>query len=83
MVHANNGNDSLDSTIMDNRIKELMIQAMTETGGLMDVQATYQRFAELIVEECGDVAYRAFWDNPETVRGIHIKQKIKEHFGVE
>ena len=42
-----------------------------------------EKFAKLIIEECGDVAYRAFWDNPETVRGIHIKQKIKEHFGVE
>lgn len=37
---------------MNERIKELMIQAMSETGRLMDVQATYQRFAELIVHEC-------------------------------
>jgi hypothetical protein len=37
---------------MNERIKELMIQAMTETGRLQDVQATYQRFAELIVDEC-------------------------------
>ena len=42
-----------------------------------------EKFAKLIINECGDVAYRAFWDNPDTVRGIHIKQKIKEHFGVE
>ena len=41
------------------------------------------KFAELIVAECGDVAYKAYWENPETVRGIHIKEKIKEHFGVE
>jgi hypothetical protein len=37
---------------MNERIKELMIQAMTETGRLQDVQATYQRFAELIINEC-------------------------------
>ena len=37
---------------MNERIKELMIQAMTETGRLQDVQATYQRFAELLVNEC-------------------------------
>ena len=41
------------------------------------------KFAELIVAECGDVAYKAYWENPETVRGIHIKEKIKQHFGVE
>ena len=41
-----------------------------------------EKFAELIVEECGDVAYNAYWENPETVRGIHIKEKIKQHFGV-
>jgi hypothetical protein len=37
----------------------------------------------LIVRECGEVAYKAYWDNPETVRGIHIQEKIKQHFGVE
>ena len=42
-----------------------------------------EKFAELIVGECGDVAYNAYWENPETVRGIHIKEKIKQHFGVE
>jgi hypothetical protein len=42
-----------------------------------------EKFAELIVRECGDIAYKAYWDNPETVRGIHIKEKIKQHFGVE
>ena len=31
------------------------------------------KFAELIVRECGEVAYKAYWDNPETVKGIHIK----------
>ena len=42
-----------------------------------------EKFAELIVRECGDVAYSAYWANPEMVRGQHIKQKIKQHFGVE
>jgi hypothetical protein len=43
---------------------------------------TLEDFAELIVRECGDVAYRAYWDNPETVKGIYIKEAIREHFGV-
>jgi len=42
-----------------------------------------EKFAELIVRECGEVAYKAYWDNPETVKGIHIKEAIREHFGVE
>jgi len=42
-----------------------------------------QKFAELIVRECGEVAYKAYWNNPETVRGVHIQEKIKQHFGVE
>ena len=42
-----------------------------------------EKFAELIVAECGEVSYKAFWDNPETVRGIHIQEKIKQYFGVE
>lgn len=40
-------------------------------------------FAELIVRECGAVAYKAYWKNPETVRGRHIEEQIREHFGVE
>jgi hypothetical protein len=42
-----------------------------------------EKFAELIVRECGEVAYKAYWNNPETVRGVHIQEKIKQHFGVE
>ena len=77
--------------MMNDRIYELAEQA-AEFADANEFAAIERRiwdsifrnkFAELIIEECGDVAYRAFWDNPETVRGIHIKQKIKEHFGVE
>ena len=74
---------------MNERIKQLALQAMTyvthnpkanklNSGDMFD-----EKFAELIVRECGDIAYKAYWDNPETVRGIHIKEKIKQHFGVE
>jgi len=42
-----------------------------------------EKFAKLIVQECGEVAYKAYWNNPETVRGVHIQEKIKKHFGVE
>ena len=65
---------------MNERIKKLHDQAFAETT---DYYATIQRFSELIVSECGDVAYKAYWDNPESVRGIHIKEQIKNHFGVK
>jgi hypothetical protein len=35
------------------------------------------------VKECAEVAYKAYWNNPETVRGVHIQEKIKQHFGVK
>ena len=75
---------------MNERIKELAEQAGfdIEEGGHIMLHHVYltnrmENFAELIVRECGDVAYNAYWENPETVRGIHIKEKIKQHFGVE
>ena len=73
---------------MNERIKQLAEQATTRkfdgTGtDIGKLVLDQEKFAELIVRECGDIAYKAYWDNPETVRGIHIKEKIKEHFGVE
>jgi hypothetical protein len=80
---------------MNKRIKELLEQAgmvkileehAHEYGNGTFENTPYpelEKFAELIVRECGEIAYKAYWDNPETVRGIHIKEKIKKHFGVE
>lgn len=56
-----------------------------------DEQAQYEledwinveKFAELIIQECGDVAYDTYWKDPKGVRGIHIKDAILENFGVE
>ena len=67
---------------MSERIRELLEQAGVKYV-TMPKDTVYEKFAELIVEECGEIAYKAYWDNPETVRGIHIKEKIKKHFGVE
>ena len=63
---------------------DAMIKITDKEQALKVYSETYNTtFAELIVKECGDVAYNAYWENPETVRGIHIKEKIKQHFGVE
>lgn len=67
---------------MNDRIKELLSQAGVHYE-VMPKDTVYEKFAELLVRECGEVAYKAYWNNPETVRGIHIKEKIKKHFGVE
>ena len=78
---------------MNEKIKQLALDAgigftlWDDSGRAMIDNYTpeeyLEKFAELIVRECGDIAYKAYWDNPETVRGIHIKEKIKQHFGVE
>ena len=75
---------------MNERIKELMGKTLDDkfshtwtTMTYEDLEKFSEQFAELIVAECGDVAYNAYWENPETVRGIHLKEKIKEHFGVK
>ena len=73
---------------MNERIEHCLYQAGLTAQGCWDELDDYakegiEKFAELIVEECGEIAYKAYWDNPETVRGIHIKEKIKKHFGVE
>ena len=70
---------------MNERIKQLVRQANTRTFINEDGSLTPElhKFAELIVRECGEVAYKAYWNNPETVRGVHIQEKIKQHFGVK
>ena len=72
---------------MNERIKLLAEQATTYIEPTSNSGEGWifnkEKFAELIVEECGEIAYKAYWDNPETVRGIHIQEKIKQHFGVE
>jgi hypothetical protein len=72
--------------MMNKRIRELMIQAMTETGRLEEgVQASYQRFAELIVRECAEMGDN-FDGQPtgNTVRKyLTAGDAIREYFGVE
>ena len=76
---------------MNERIRELMIQAMIETGKLEDVQATYQRFAELIVRECyehckGQVLDKEVADTNELTYNDAVSDcanGLLQHFGVE
>jgi hypothetical protein len=73
---------------MNERIKQLAIEAKliaSEPNGFdqNNLSKAQQKFAELIVKECADVAYGAYWHDPEGVRGIHITDAILENFGVE
>lgn len=47
-----------------------------------------REFAELIVRECADIAYKIVWDDlvhgyGQSVIPLHVHNSIKEHFGVE
>jgi hypothetical protein len=68
---------------MNERIKQLAIEARLLTGWPVG-EVEYQKFAELIVQECIDIIA------PYTVRMsrpgeeyLHPILEIKEHFGVE
>ena len=68
---------------MNERIKSLLAQAhldVMENLGDIDTNAVAERFAELIVLECADIA-----DNADATREKwqSIGKFVKEHFGVE
>jgi len=72
---------------MNERIKELSKQAedLVDWGRLGD-QASYdaweQKFAELIIKECMDIAWKHTPDTEECEYSWLIHDKIKAHFGV-
>ena len=59
---------------MNERIKELMKQAGTDSSGKWMGVEHAEKFAELIVQECAKVADGG-WADPG--------HQIKQHFGVE
>ena len=78
---------------MNERIRELMIQSMIETGRYQDVQKTYEKFAELIVQECikqGDTLAKHYIDTHLEQEQVMLlasiadySNEIKQHFGVD
>ena len=60
---------------MKQQIQKLMTQAGTDTSGKWMSVDNAERFAELIVRECANVA--AEHD------ALDIYEEIREHFGVE
>ena len=46
------------------------------------------KFAELIVQECAEIAYKTSWDDlvhgyGQAVIPLHLHNTIKQHFGVK
>lgn len=69
---------------MNKRIKELAIEARLLTGWPVG-EVEYQKFAELIVRECIDIASQEDFDvmMKEGYPCSQTAKKIKQHFGVK
>ena len=67
---------------MNERIKELLEQAGVKYV-TMPKDTVYEKFAELIVRECGNVAWQHTPETEELEYSHLIKDKILERFGVE
>ena len=75
---------------MNERIRELLDKAAESTAAYpsgqnnsWETQVNFMaKFAELIVQECGVVAYKTYCQTPGAL-GIQYKQAIEQHFGVE
>ena len=83
---------------MNERIRELSLQSMTivmngsDPDG--DIDKMYipsefiNKFAQLIILACADIAYKTSWDDlvhgyGQAVIPLHLHNTIKQHFGVE
>jgi hypothetical protein len=60
---------------MNNRIKELIEQVGTDVSGKWMNVDNSEKFAELIVRKCADIA--------DTAEPFLASDLIKQHFGVE
>ena len=75
---------------MNERIRQLAIQAektvkSQNPNDEMNIGVARMKtvFAELLAQEAADGAYNTYWNNPDKVRGAHLKQAIQQHFGVK
>jgi hypothetical protein len=68
---------------MNERILELMKKAGTDTSGKWMGVEHAEKFAELLVLECMDQVWYAREDGINGNISEVIKERIKQHFGVE
>ncbi len=75
---------------MNDQIKALMGQTLDEkfagtwsTMDMQDLQKFAERFAELIVRECAEVAFKTDVSYTEIDAMHRIRDSVKQHFGVK
>jgi len=72
---------------MNERIKELLEQCQIETygvnGELLEFGFDAEKFAELIVKECADIAKHHVMNISTYADADFVDEQIKQHFGVE
>jgi hypothetical protein len=73
---------------MNERIQKLAEQATTTVSAVPNESMAWtyfdtEKFAELIVKECADVAWMNTPETEELEYSHLISNKIKQHFGVE
>ncbi len=71
---------------MNERIQELLIEAHKQTnGGIYNghLSEWTEKFAELIVRECSDVAHKCILEDGSDFPMKSVAYRIKEYFGVE
>lgn len=66
---------------MNERIQELMKQSMVEYQ--FDMRFSPEKFAELIVRECADMAESFHRHQYDMTGNLELHEFIREHFGVE
>ena len=67
---------------MNERIRELAHEAGLPTYNPEGIPTKLEKFAELIVRECMDIAYA--YDAPKlSGPGMIVANRIEDHFGVE
>ena len=66
---------------MNEKIKKLYDQAYVDAGGFVGASEHMNRFAELIIKECAEVAN----EHNSEAEGITlgVGRVIKEHFGIK
>jgi non-homologous end joining protein Ku len=73
---------------MNERIKKIVEQTTQEFSPAFEIDKWQEKFAELIVRECADKAYKTAWDDlthgyGQSVVPLHIHNDLLEHFGVK
>ncbi len=68
---------------MNERIKELMIEAGIYECDDFEPHPTFKKFAQLIVEECAYIVENSPWRFTHGYKAIDQANLLKQHFGVE